>query len=487
MLEVNNEEEIFSKDYQKEKKWLEDYASKNNIKNLTSEEIIKLHEKPFIVSEIIDAFNITKKDYEKIRKCVGISNINLERAIRNIDVILYSIDLKDRYVSNKIRKMIVNMLIPAICNKLPKSEFYINQLSLIEFSREYVQTDIIKRNIDIDYRLEKMDYIINKVDLIVEEMLKKEKNKLLNYNSKQQYNELLNQKKNGKNFNKENLTYEILYELSIIEGISDTLIGMIFNMKRDQVRNLRKKVGLFNKQKTKLIDYPELLIYYIEENGKRDKNISNYELEKEMNTYIQNEYGIKLESKENDNIETITIDIDNKNISFKVKQSKEIYNINKSSSHKYSKGSHHNYKKENQNKSRNGKIGEKIALEYEKNRLKKIGLEKYINQVKLVSQINEDVTFDGLGYDLISINENKELIFIEVKTSFSKKDRPIFISKKEMEMMKGYISEFDCKHCFIYYVLVDGENVSVKEIKCDNFNNYRLEPVLYKITGTNSF
>ena len=79
------------------------------------------------------------------------------------------------------------------------------------------------------------------------------------------------------------------------------------------------------------------------------------------------------------------------------------------------------------------------------------------------------------------------MIFIEVKTSFSKKDRPIFISKKEMEMMKGYISEFDCKHCFIYYVLVDGENVSVKEIKCDNFNNYRLEPVLYKITGTNSF
>lgn len=54
--------------YIEEQKWLNEYANRHNLKDLTSEEIMKLIEKPYITSEILDAFHITEKEFQRIRK-----------------------------------------------------------------------------------------------------------------------------------------------------------------------------------------------------------------------------------------------------------------------------------------------------------------------------------------------------------------------------------------------------------------------------------
>lgn len=43
------------------------------------------------------------------------------------------------------------------------------------------------------------------------------------------YDKLMQEKENGKVFSREDLTSDIMYELAIVEGLTDYLIGDIFN------------------------------------------------------------------------------------------------------------------------------------------------------------------------------------------------------------------------------------------------------------------
>ena len=60
------------------------YADKYSIYDLSSEELIKLINKPYLVKEIAEAFNITTREFDNIRKQKEITNIYLEDTIRNI-------------------------------------------------------------------------------------------------------------------------------------------------------------------------------------------------------------------------------------------------------------------------------------------------------------------------------------------------------------------------------------------------------------------
>lgn len=64
--------------------------------------------------------------------------------------------------------------------------------------------------------------------------------------NKELYNKLLAEKENGKVFSKVDLTKDILLELSINEGIIDSLIANLFNITKNQLRYLRKKYGIQN-------------------------------------------------------------------------------------------------------------------------------------------------------------------------------------------------------------------------------------------------
>lgn len=71
------------------------------------------------------------------------------------------------------------------------------------------------------------------------------------------YDKLRQEKENGKVFSKKDLTADIMYELAIVEGLTDSLIGDIFNLKISQVRYLRIKYGLNNKFLKETLDFSD--------------------------------------------------------------------------------------------------------------------------------------------------------------------------------------------------------------------------------------
>lgn len=71
------------------------------------------------------------------------------------------------------------------------------------------------------------------------------------------YDKLRQEKENGKVFSKKDLTADIMYELAIVESLTDSLIGDIFNLKISQVRYLRIKYGLNNKFLKETLDFSD--------------------------------------------------------------------------------------------------------------------------------------------------------------------------------------------------------------------------------------
>lgn len=463
--------------------WLKEYAKNNSIYDLSGEDIIKLMMIPYLREEIAEAFGISVKELDKIRKQKGVANIYLEDAVRNIETILNYIDSKPRFVSNTIRKKLVDSLIPALTNSIPKGEFYREELRSIDFSRKKVLQDLSDKEIDKEYRLNLLNPIISDIDNIVDILVKEEKDYFLNYNNHKLYKELEERKENGEVFSREDLTYDVLFELSVIENMSDSSIGLIYNLRKGQVRYLREKYELINISQIKLAKYPEIVMYFAEEKNQRPEGISNYDYEEVINNIVKG-FSKKEEQyieENNDSESYVIINVNGEDIVYHVNFSDEKYSVNTKHSNKKSNGSHRNQKKESETKRTHGKIGEQLALAAEKKRLIGLGLEDLIGEVKLIAQIDEDTTLDGLGYDLVSFNEFREPICIEVKTSYGSKDKPFFISKKEIDILKGIKSEYDCKHALIYYVLVDGCNVTIKNITPYDLSKIKLETFLYKV------
>ena len=76
-----------------------------------------------------------------------------------------------------------------------------------------------------------------------------------------------------------------------------------------------------------------------------------------------------------------------------------------------------------------GKAGEKLALKFEENRLRREGLSDLVGRIKHVSE-NEG---DGAGYDIESFNENGSARFIEVKTTRGSINTGFIISRNEVK------------------------------------------------------
>ena len=159
--------------------------------------------KPHLISEIADALCISEKELYSIKKYKNIEDIILEDIIRDIDTILNYLDLKDKFISNSIRKIIADEIITSSISSIPKKEFYRKKLSKIDFSREKVLNDLNEKEIDYTYRLEKLASIIPLIDKKVDSLLEKEKDYLLNYNHQKLYKQLSNEK------NKKNLVKKI--------------------------------------------------------------------------------------------------------------------------------------------------------------------------------------------------------------------------------------------------------------------------------------
>lgn len=154
---------------------------------------------------------------------------------------------------------------------------------------------------------------------------------------------------------------------------------------------------------------------------------------------------------------------------------------------KRSSGKNINQKKAYENKIISGKLGEKIVYDDEIKKLKSLHLDDLIPNVKMIAKTDyEYITNDGLGYDIVSYNEKKEKIYIEVKCSLtnSKDDVSFFISEKEVAFMRGELDNIDKEHCFIYCVHdIDVEKAiaKVSVINHNKFNKLKLNPYIYKV------
>ncbi len=317
------------------------------------------------------------------------------------------------------------------------------------------------------------------------------------------YDKLRQEKENGKVFSKKDLTADIMYELAIVEGLTDSLIGDIFNLTVNQVRYLRTKYKLNNKFLKKTLDFSDDYIENINQklpdNQKIiDKNMYYQMMEiytkgKRWKTDI-----IKPFLNDNDDSDDTDDDIENYTNDSDILKNLEIgYDVfletkyelenKKTIQKKRTSGKNINQKKAYENKIISGKIGEEIVYKEEIEKLKRLHLDDLVPNVKMITKTDyEYITNDGIGYDIVSYNEKREKIYIEVKCSLtnSKDNVSFFISEKEVAFMSGELDNIDKDHCFIYYVHdIDIEKAIAKilVINHDKFNKLKLNSYIYKV------
>ena len=90
------------------------------------------------------------------------------------------------------------------------------------------------------------------------------------------------------------------------------------------------------------------------------------------------------------------------------------------------------YAKRDANNRRLGRGGEKWVVALEKKRLTEMGREDLAQEVDPIA----DRLGDGLGYDIVSFDENETELFLEVKTTNAGILTPFFISRNELAVAK---------------------------------------------------
>lgn len=130
-----------------------------------------------------------------------------------------------------------------------------------------------------------------------------------------------------------------------------------------------------------------------------------------------------------------------------------------------------NYLEKEQNNRRLGEQGESFVIEYEKLRLINAGKDSLSEKIEWVSK---DLG-DGLGYDILSRNNNGTDRYIEVKTTKLAKETPIYISKTEI----GFASKEE-KNFYLYRVF-DFDTQPKLFIKNGKYESFcEVTPQIYK-------
>ncbi|HMM00039.1 MAG TPA: DUF3578 domain-containing protein [Bacilli bacterium] len=125
-----------------------------------------------------------------------------------------------------------------------------------------------------------------------------------------------------------------------------------------------------------------------------------------------------------------------------------------------------------------GLLGEKLVLEFEIDRLNRLGLEEYAKKIEHVA-INNDV----LGYDIKSFDiDNRGIheIYIEVKTSATQKDVDFFVSKNEVN--QSLKLEKDYWLYRVYDCSTSSNMPKFYRVQGAIENNFYLNPETYKAT-----
>jgi hypothetical protein len=105
-----------------------------------------------------------------------------------------------------------------------------------------------------------------------------------------------------------------------------------------------------------------------------------------------------------------------------------------------------------------GRAGEELALQFERERLTRIGKPKLANDIRHVSALEGD----HLGYDILSFEPDGGKRLIEVKTTRFGVMTPFFASRNEVNVSSAHRSEYQLYRLF----------------------NFRAQPKLYTLPGS---
>jgi Domain of unknown function (DUF3883) len=131
-----------------------------------------------------------------------------------------------------------------------------------------------------------------------------------------------------------------------------------------------------------------------------------------------------------------------------------------------------NYVEREIKNSKLGEAGEEWVLNFEKQRLSSIGLERLIEKISWVSK----EIGDGLGYDIISYNSNSEQIYIEVKTTCLGKSSAFYLTQREIEVANCTINYY------IYRVFDFDRGAKIYILENNLAEHLDLVPINYRAT-----
>ena len=130
---------------------------------------------------------------------------------------------------------------------------------------------------------------------------------------------------------------------------------------------------------------------------------------------------------------------------------------------------------ENERRTALGLLGEEFVLEFEKEKVKNIDSSS-IERVIHLSALDGD----GFGYDILSLNELGEPIYIEVKTTVKGEDIPFFMSKNEKSFFEQNANAWLYR---VYDFNIDSRHGKIKKISSqDLLENYNFDPVTFMVS-----
>jgi uncharacterized protein DUF3883 len=130
-----------------------------------------------------------------------------------------------------------------------------------------------------------------------------------------------------------------------------------------------------------------------------------------------------------------------------------------------------NYLAQEQNNRQLGEKGEEFVVDYERWRLIREGKHNLADKIEWVSKEKGD----GMGYDILSKNNNGTDRFIEVKTTKLCKETPIYLSRNELRFASLKVKDF-----FLYRVFNFNESprISIKQGEYESF--CQLQPQTFR-------
>lgn len=137
-----------------------------------------------------------------------------------------------------------------------------------------------------------------------------------------------------------------------------------------------------------------------------------------------------------------------------------------------------NWELENERRSLNGHLGEEFVFLTEVAKVKELDLCSLDKVIHLSEKQG-----DGFGYDICSVNEIGETIFIEVKTTKGSAETPFYMSRNE----KLFFEENMDNNAYIYRVFNFNEESRHGQIKIisakELLENYNFDPISFMVTA----